>query len=176
MTNAPAAPRVSRGSVDRRGNDRLGREAVWVRWRIRDFNTGGRYRSQYPTVGQVLAPRNAPAAPILHTAVWTGTEMIVWGGAYCPSGCSYFNTGGNTTPAPTVGHPRALLTRPWRGLSHSRMVRQQNDRLGRIRRRRQRYEHRRQIRSDQRQLGIHQHHQRPVWYETHTPQSGLAVK
>src|SRR6516165_8278912 len=33
---------------------------------------------------------NAPAAREAHTAVWTGSEMIVWGGV----GADYFNTGG----------------------------------------------------------------------------------
>ena len=38
---------------------------------------------------------NAPAARASHTAVWTGSEMIVWGGY----GGSYFNTGGRYTPS-----------------------------------------------------------------------------
>src|SRR6266705_1074237 len=37
---------------------------------------------------------NAPAARGLHTAVWTGSEMIVWGGF----DGSYFNTGGRYNP------------------------------------------------------------------------------
>ena len=32
------------------------------------------------TVGRPLAARNAPTPRELHTAVWTGLEMIVWGG------------------------------------------------------------------------------------------------
>ena len=41
---------------------------------------------------------NAPQARYLHTAVWTGTEMIVWGGVetFC---CSVFATGGRYNPA-----------------------------------------------------------------------------
>jgi hypothetical protein len=39
---------------------------------------------------------NAPAARTYHTAIWTGTEMIVWGGEQ--SG-TYFNTGGRYNPA-----------------------------------------------------------------------------
>src|SRR5438132_13597518 len=35
---------------------------------------------------------NAPADRERHTAVWTGTEMIVWGGT--PGGFSGLNTGG----------------------------------------------------------------------------------
>jgi len=41
------------------------------------------------------SPTNAPAARSSHTAVWTGSEMIVWGGY----GGSYFNTGGRYDPS-----------------------------------------------------------------------------
>ena len=40
---------------------------------------------------------NAPDARGHHTAVWTGSEMIVWGGDIPPF--TYFNTGGRYTPA-----------------------------------------------------------------------------
>ena len=40
---------------------------------------------------------NAPDARDHHTAVWTGSEMIVWGGDIPPF--TYFNTGGRYTPA-----------------------------------------------------------------------------
>ena len=36
---------------------------------------------------------NAPTGRYLHTAVWTGSEMIVWGG------CCYLNTGGRYDPS-----------------------------------------------------------------------------
>src|SRR5438067_141904 len=39
---------------------------------------------------------NAPAARSQHTAVWTGTEMIIWGGT--PGGVRYLNTGGRYNP------------------------------------------------------------------------------
>jgi hypothetical protein len=38
---------------------------------------------------------NAPSARSIHTAVWTGTEMIVWGGY---DGSNFFNTGGRYNP------------------------------------------------------------------------------
>jgi N-acetylneuraminic acid mutarotase len=38
---------------------------------------------------------DAPSPRELHTAVWTGSEMIVWGGF---DGSSYFNTGGRYNP------------------------------------------------------------------------------
>jgi N-acetylneuraminic acid mutarotase len=40
---------------------------------------------------------NAPDARAGHTAVWTGSEMIVWGGG--ASGPVYFNTGGRYNPS-----------------------------------------------------------------------------
>src|SRR4029453_17653411 len=40
---------------------------------------------------------NAPGARAGHTAVWTGVEMIVWGGG--ASGPVYFNTGGRYNPS-----------------------------------------------------------------------------
>jgi N-acetylneuraminic acid mutarotase len=40
---------------------------------------------------------NAPSPRYDHTAVWTGSEMIVWGGVCC--GGSYLNTGGRYNPA-----------------------------------------------------------------------------
>jgi hypothetical protein len=63
---------------------------------------------------------NAPDARVAHTAIWTGSEMIVWGGY----GGSYLNTGGrynpstdtwtatSTTNAPTG---RELHTAVWTG-------------------------------------------------------------
>ena len=40
---------------------------------------------------------DAPDARYFHTAVWTGTEMIVWGGE--GGGGSYLNTGGTYNPS-----------------------------------------------------------------------------
>ena len=55
------------------------------------FNTGGRYN---PTTGTWAATSiaNAPLARHGHTAVWTGSEMIVWGGAH-GNGTLFLNTG-----------------------------------------------------------------------------------
>ena len=56
-------------------------------------NTGGRYN---PSTNSWTATSttNAPSARTVHTAVWTGTEMIVWGGSYGNA----FNTGGKYNP------------------------------------------------------------------------------
>jgi N-acetylneuraminic acid mutarotase len=78
-----------------------------------DFNTGGKYNaatdSWTPT-----STANAPFARFYHTAVWAGTEMIVWGG-YNEELQVFFNTGGRycaqsgATPTPTPT-PTAIAT------------------------------------------------------------------
>jgi hypothetical protein len=70
------------------------------------LNTGRRYD---PTTDSWMATSttNAPSARFLHTSVWTGSEMIVWGG--------WTNTGGRycaqprPTPTPTPT-PTATFT------------------------------------------------------------------
>jgi len=64
------------------------------------LNTGGRYS---PTTNTWVASSlttgsgaNVPAARSDHTAVWTGTEMIVWGGL---NGTAEVNTGGRYNPS-----------------------------------------------------------------------------
>ena len=42
-------------------------------------NTGGRYNPSTDS-WTATSTTNAPAARDFHTAVWTGSEMIVWGG------------------------------------------------------------------------------------------------
>jgi N-acetylneuraminic acid mutarotase len=58
------------------------------------LNTGGRYN---PNTNNwtATATANAPTARSGHTAVWTGSEMIVWGGINSPS---FLNTGGRYNP------------------------------------------------------------------------------
>jgi len=83
-------------------------------------NTGGRYN---PSTDSWTATStiNAPTGRYNYPAVWTGSEMIVWGGADL---ASELNTGGrynpgtdswtatSTTNAP---HPRTYLTAVWTG-------------------------------------------------------------
>lgn len=84
---------------------------------------GGRY---VPATNSWAAMNSvgAPAARGLHTAVWTGTEMIVWGGV----GSGLFNTGARYNPTAntwtattTTNAPmaRAVHTAQWLG---TRMV------------------------------------------------------
>jgi len=57
-----------------------------------ELNTGGRYNPATNS-WQSTSTVNAPAARQLHTAIWTGTKMVVWGGAD-NNNSSYLNTGG----------------------------------------------------------------------------------
>ena len=68
---------------------------VWGGWGEVEFNTGGRYD---PSTDSWTATStiSAPAARLDHSAVWTGNEMIVWGGW---NGVSYFNSGGKYNPS-----------------------------------------------------------------------------
>jgi N-acetylneuraminic acid mutarotase len=60
------------------------------------LSTGGRYN---PATDSWIATSstNAPTGREFHTAVWTGSEMIVWGGYNYPAGD--LNTGGRYDPA-----------------------------------------------------------------------------
>ena len=51
-------------------------------------NTGGRYNPSTDT-WTTMSTLNAPSARGGHTAVWTGSEMIVWGGGWLNSGGRY---------------------------------------------------------------------------------------
>ena len=61
------------------------------------FNTGGRYNPGTDNwVG--TSTTNAPTARAYHTAVWSGSEMIVWGGYFFDGSDHYLNTGGRYNP------------------------------------------------------------------------------
>jgi FG-GAP-like repeat/Divergent InlB B-repeat domain/FG-GAP repeat len=68
-------------------------------------NTGGAYNPSTNTWA-ATATNNAPAARSYHTAVWTGSEMIAWGGLGNNGCCDYLNTGGRYCPPipPTLGN------------------------------------------------------------------------
>jgi len=98
---------------------------VWggVNWNnpVTYFDTGGKY---HPDTDRWTATStdNVPDGRFSHTAVWTGTEMIIWGGAANSPNNIYFDTGGrydpltnswaatSTTNAPTA---RYLHTSVW---------------------------------------------------------------
>ena len=59
------------------------------------LNTGGRYNPQLNS-WTATTTTNAPDGRVTHTALWSGSEMIVWGGSAESS--NYFNTGGRYDP------------------------------------------------------------------------------
>jgi N-acetylneuraminic acid mutarotase len=62
-------------------------------------NTGGLYdpiADQWTTI----TPFDAPDARSGQASVWSGSQMIVWGGVNINSGSAYLNTGGRFQPSP----------------------------------------------------------------------------
>jgi N-acetylneuraminic acid mutarotase len=72
------------------------------------LNTGGRYN---PATGawSPTSRTGAPAARYSHRAVWTGTEMIVWGGY---KDDRYTNSGGRFDPVSDTWTPTSLANAP----------------------------------------------------------------
>ena len=92
-------------------------------------NTGGRYNPSTDS-WTVVTTTNAPSGRDTHTAVWTGSVMVVWGG-FDSNG---LNTGGRYNPAsdswaPTSHHQRSIPTIR----THGSLDRQRDDHLGRVR-------------------------------------------
>ena len=77
-------------------------------------NTGGIYDPSTNTWTKATSLTNAPAARYMHTAVWTGTKMIVWGGyttgrvntggVYDPAGNSWSATSLTSVPTARTDH------------------------------------------------------------------------
>ncbi len=78
-------------------------------------NTGGRYN---PSTDSWTATSiaNAPEARREHTAVWTGSEMLAWGGMgtrdLLKTGGRYCTQSGSPTPTPTVTATPTATTTP----------------------------------------------------------------
>ncbi|MBZ5637627.1 MAG: hypothetical protein LAO51_02600 [Acidobacteriia bacterium] len=85
--------------------------------------TGGRYDPMTDSWGSISTTK-APSARQYHTAVWTGSRMLVWGGSVSDANPNYFNSGSAYDPvhdswsAITKGgapSPRAFHTTVWTG-------------------------------------------------------------
>jgi N-acetylneuraminic acid mutarotase len=78
------------------------------------FGDGARYDPATDT-WTPLSSRDAPSSRTAHSAVWTGTEMIVWGGRFLPdyiflnSGASYDPVKDEWTPVTSAGAPQARM-------------------------------------------------------------------
>src|SRR5439155_15032133 len=73
------------------------------------LNTGGRYNPSTDS-WTATSTTNAPDFRMDHTAVWTGSEMIVWGGGL--NGFDYFNTGGRYNPGTDSWRATSLTNAP----------------------------------------------------------------
>jgi hypothetical protein len=81
------------------------------------FDTGGRYDPASDT-WTPMAVAGAPAGRTLHSAVWTGSEMVVWGGSN-NSGFTLLNDGGRYDPASDTWSPTSLAGAPAPRSSHT---------------------------------------------------------
>ncbi|HXJ73639.1 MAG TPA: immunoglobulin domain-containing protein, partial [Candidatus Dormibacteraeota bacterium] len=68
------------------------------------LNTGGRYNPETDTWTPL--PTDGAPSTTAHTAIWTGTDMIVWGGRHLP-GENYFDTGARYNLAENKWYPLA---------------------------------------------------------------------
>lgn len=74
-----------------------------------------------PGAWSAMEPSGAPSARVGHTAVWTGTRMIVWGGntgsTFHGNGSAYDPTLNSWTPLPATGapSPRSGHVAAWTG-------------------------------------------------------------
>ena len=88
--------------------------------------TGGRFKPGLGTWTATAAPAVAPIARYGHTGIWTGAELIVWGGAtkhigpppQLQTGGRYDPATDNWTATPTLGAPSARTTHTavWTGV------------------------------------------------------------
>ena len=93
-----------------------------------NFNTGGRYNPANDT-WTATSTINAPTGRNSHTAIWTGTEMMIWGGM---ANANLFNTGGRYNPVTDTWTPTKPQMRPARAGCTRRFGRERNDDLGRF--------------------------------------------
>src|SRR5205823_1846312 len=86
-------------------------------WSGSSLNTGGKYNPGTDS-WTATSTTNAPAARYTHTAVWTGSEMIVWGGQV--SGGVYVSSGGRYNPGTDSWTATSTTSAPAaRGQSHT---------------------------------------------------------
>ena len=84
--------------------------------------------------GWLLTTMHAPTGRWSPTAVWTGSEMIVWGGYSYDTTDHFWNTGGRYDPSTDSWVATSITNAPdGRESAHGSVDRQCNDCLGRIR-------------------------------------------
>jgi hypothetical protein len=82
------------------------------------LNTGGRYNPDTNSWTETTTT-NAPDGRTTHTAVWTGAEMIVWGGQAGLDLGYYFNTGGRYDPSADSWTATSTVNAPYGRYRHT---------------------------------------------------------
>ena len=111
QTNAPAGRELH--SAVWTGSEMI----VWGGWTVPSsmkLDTGGRYSPATNTWAPTTLS-NAPSARYQHAALWSGTEMIVWGG----QSASTENTGRRYNPATDTWVATSLVNAPTARTAHS---------------------------------------------------------
>jgi len=92
---------------------------IWGGWLYDqgDFNDGGRYNPTTNSWEPISTEGNCPSARSRFPAVWTGQEMIIWGGE---DNTQYFNTGGKYNPELDTWTPTSVGQNcPYPSIDHS---------------------------------------------------------
>lgn len=72
---------------------------VWGGYNGENLNSGGRYEPVTDTWTNTSTEAHCPSGRYYHTAIWTGIEMIVWGGDWYDGNHHPENTGGRYIPS-----------------------------------------------------------------------------
>jgi len=125
----PALDRWTSTSTTKAPSARGHHSAVWtgsamVVWGGADYpspswalgNTGGKYDPQTDS-WSATTTTGAPTARMNHRAIWTGSRMILWGGAYSYS--TYLNTGAQYDPDENTWTPVSTDNAPAARTGHS---------------------------------------------------------
>jgi N-acetylneuraminic acid mutarotase len=83
---------------------------------ISNTNAGQRYNPLTDAWGPVTSLTSAPTARHSHSAIWTGTHMIIWGGF---SSSAYVNTGGLYNPVTNSWQSTSVTSAPTSRADHS---------------------------------------------------------
>jgi N-acetylneuraminic acid mutarotase len=83
-----------------------------------NLNTGGRYNPSTDT-WTATSTTNVPVARWYHRAIWTGSEMVVWGGTDNIPNHTYLHTGGRYNPANDSWTATSLMNVPLGRIAHT---------------------------------------------------------
>src|SRR4030095_11669021 len=92
---------------------------VWRVFAFTFYNSGGKYNPVTES-WTATSTANAPEGRTRHTAVWTGSELLVWGGYFFDlNGDHYVNTGGRYNPVNDSWMATSTTNAPDARISHT---------------------------------------------------------